>query len=112
MKVTEIKSAEIKPNPHGVDVRNLYDLEHGQIVHISLNPDQELLKHVTPVDAAVYILEGEAVVKVGDEEKTVGQDSLVEFPKGIPHSVRNSSKTTLRFLVIKMPRQSKPTKFL
>lgn len=112
MIIREIKSAETKPNSHGADVRNLYDSEHGQIVHITLNPDQELLKHVTPVDAAVYILDGEASVRVGDEEEKIGSDTLVEFPEGIPHSVKNSGKTILRFLVMKMPKPLKYTKFL
>lgn len=112
MKITEVKNAEAKPNPHGVDVRSIYDSENGQIVHITLNPDQELLKHVTPVDAAVFILEGDAVVEVGKEEEKAGKDTLVEFPKGIPHAVKNAGKTPLHFLVMKMPRPEKPTKFL
>ncbi|MBP2031020.1 mannose-6-phosphate isomerase-like protein (cupin superfamily) [Methanohalophilus levihalophilus] len=112
MIITEVKNADAKSNPHGVDVRSLYNSEHGQMVHITLNPDQKLLKHVTPVDAAVYILEGEAVVEVGDEEEQVGKDTLIEFPKGIPHLVRNAGKAPLRFLVVKMPRPEKSTKFL
>ncbi len=112
MIVTEVKNADAKPNPHGADARSLYDSENGQIAHITLDPDQSLLKHITPVDAAVYILEGDAVVEVGDENASAKKDTLIELPKEIPHSVRNSGKTPLRFLVMKMPRSKKPTKFL
>jgi len=82
MIITEVESAPERPNPHGVGRKPLYDHEHGQIAHLALLPGQELRKHVTPVDAVFYVLEGECEVEIGDEVRRVGRDTLVESPKG------------------------------
>jgi len=55
IKLNEVKSFE---NPHHVDARKLYDKECGQIIHIKLKPGEKLLRHITPVDVAFYVLQG------------------------------------------------------
>ena len=92
MKVTEVKDVQSKPNPHGVDARSISDTESAQVVHITLQPGEALKKHITPVDVIFYVLEGQAVVEIGDEHKEVGEDTLVESPAKIPHRLINESK--------------------
>jgi hypothetical protein len=48
MKVVEVKDVQSKPNPHGVDARNISDTESAQVVHITLKPGESLKKHITP----------------------------------------------------------------
>ena len=50
MKITEVKKADLLKNPHGVKVSKLYDTEHAQAIHITLEPGESLKKHITPVD--------------------------------------------------------------
>ena len=71
MNTVEAKRAKPMENPHGVNVARLYDSEHAQVVHIHLRPGEQLKPHITPVDAIFYVLEGEGVVQIGDEKKTV-----------------------------------------
>ncbi len=99
-------------NPHKVDARRLYDTEHAQVAHITLKPGEKLIRHITPVDVIFYVLEGEGVVEIGDEKETVGPDTLIESPARIPHCWYNQGDKTLRFLVIKAPRPTEPTKLL
>ncbi|AKG91805.1 hypothetical protein GAH_00867 [Geoglobus ahangari] len=40
MRITYWKDEEVKDNPHGVDVRKLYDNEHAQVMHITLKPGE------------------------------------------------------------------------
>ena len=112
MKTTNIYDAPAKQNPHGVDVRPLYNTEHAVISHLTLRPGEALKTHVTPVDAVFYILEGRGVVEIGEERKEVTKDTLVDSPKGIPHRLMNESDVDFRFLVLKLPRPEGSSKLL
>ncbi|MDD3043391.1 MAG: cupin domain-containing protein [Methanosarcinaceae archaeon] len=112
MKIIDAMSAEEKPNPHNVSVRKLYDTEHAQVMHIELKPGEKLKKHITPVDVFFYVLEGKGTVELGDEKEEVSRDMLIESPAKIPHRLLNEGDSTFRVLVVKVPRQSEPTKLL
>jgi quercetin dioxygenase-like cupin family protein len=112
MKIIRAENEKSKPNPHGVDARTLSDSVHATVVQISMNPGQELKKHLTPVDVLFYVLEGDGTVEIGDERSTVGAGTLIESPAKIPHKWINDGKGLLRILVIKTPRPSEATKVL
>jgi mannose-6-phosphate isomerase-like protein (cupin superfamily) len=112
MKIVEIKNAESRQNPHGVDARIISDNKNAQAVHIALKPGEALKKHITPVDVFFYILEGEITVEVGDERSVVGPDTLVESPAKIPHCLINQGNGLGRVLVVKTPKPSDATKML
>jgi mannose-6-phosphate isomerase-like protein (cupin superfamily) len=105
-------SEEPKENPHKVDVRQLYNNESAQIMHISLRPGESLKPHITPVDVTFYILEGTPVIHIGSESSTFDSDTLIESPAGIVHYISNKSEKFARILVIKAPRSEKVTKLL
>jgi quercetin dioxygenase-like cupin family protein len=112
MKVVEVKDVQSKPNPHGVDARNLSDKDSAQVAHITLQPGESLKKHITPVDVVFYVLEGQGIVEIGEERKEVGADTLIESPAKIPHRWINESKGLVRILVIKTPKPKEITKIL
>jgi mannose-6-phosphate isomerase-like protein (cupin superfamily) len=72
-----------------------------------------LIEEVDPVDTPLhvhrdedelwYILEGEHVVQVGDEEFPVGPGDIVFAPRGVPHSQRRVVERTGRHLVLFSP---------
>ncbi|MBN2111260.1 MAG: cupin domain-containing protein [Methanosarcinaceae archaeon] len=112
MKITSHRDAEKKNNPHGVNVHKLYDTEHAQVMHMELRPGEALKKHSTPVDVFFYVLEGEGIVEIGNEQETITKDMLVDSPARIPHRLLNESDGTFRFLVVKVPRQTEETEVL
>ncbi|MBP1910398.1 cupin domain-containing protein [Methanolobus bombayensis] len=112
MKITSYNDAEKKDNPHGVTVHKLYDTEHAQVMHMQLKPGDALKKHSTPVDVFFYVLEGEGIVEIGDEQQTITKDMLVDSPAKIPHRLMNESDSLFRFLVVKVPRQTEKTKMV
>ncbi len=112
MKVIEVKNVRGKPNPHGVDVRNISDTDSAQVVHITLQPGEALKKHITPVDVVFYVLEGRGIVEIGEERAEVGPDTLIESPAKIPHRWMNESGSILRILVVKTPKPKEATKLL
>ncbi len=109
MKIVEVKNAESKPNPHGVDARIISDTENAQVVHITLKPGEALKKHITPVDVFFYVLEGQVTIEIGDENEVADPDTLVESPAKIPHRLANEGNSLGRVLVVKTPRPSKPS---
>ncbi len=112
VKFINVKDAESRENPHGVDARALHESEHVLVSHITLHPGEALKRHITPVDVIFYVLEGTGVVEVGEEKVKVGPDTLVDSPAKIPHCWYNESSEILRFLVVKVPRPTGPTKVL
>jgi quercetin dioxygenase-like cupin family protein len=112
MKITEVAKVVPGPNPHHVDARKIYESPHAMAVVITLKPGESLKRHMTPVDVFFYVLEGEGVIEIGDERKTVGKDMLVESPARIPHLWMNESRGTFRVLVVKVPKPTEETKLL
>jgi uncharacterized cupin superfamily protein len=57
-------------------------------------------------DEAVFILEGEAVLRLGDEEHQLRAGDFVAFPPGPPgHQIINRSDAPLRFLALSTMRE-------
>ena len=112
MKSRTYTTEPIKENPHKVDVRKLYDEPSAQVMHLNLKPGDSLKPHITPVDVAFYILEGEPTIHVGEESIMYQADTLIESPKDIVHYISNESEGNARILVIKAPRPEKVTKVL
>jgi len=109
--ISHAKRPEMK-NPHGIKACKLYDTEFAEMIHLSIKPGESLVKHITPVDAVFYVLEGEALIEIGDEQEAVTMDSLVNSPKEIPHKISNVSEQLLRVLVIKLPKPKSKTVFV
>lgn len=112
MKVSRVSELPPADNPHGVDVRRLYDSEHALASHLALKPGERLHRHITPVDVFFYVLEGEGTVEVGEEKMEVSADTVIDSPKDIPHCWYNTGEDVLRILVVKVPRPTAKTKLL
>ena len=63
MKIIDIKEVKISDTPHKVAVKKLFNFEHATIVHIELKSGEALKRHLTPVDAFFYVLEGNVIVE-------------------------------------------------
>ncbi|MCK5065625.1 MAG: cupin domain-containing protein [Candidatus Fermentibacteraceae bacterium] len=112
MKILKMSEQPHAKNPHGVDVRRVYDSKYALSSVITFQPGEKLIRHITPVDVFFYVLEGEGVVEVGDEKKIVSKDTVIDSPKDIPHCWYNESEGILRVLVVKAPRPTGKTKLL
>ncbi|MBN1424092.1 cupin domain-containing protein [Candidatus Fermentibacteria bacterium] len=112
MLIVNARTAPEKATPHGVSVRPLFESPHVQTVLITLQPGESLRRHITPVDACFYVLEGRGIVEIGDETQECAADDLIHSPARIPHRWRNEGPDTVRILVIKTPRQSEVSRIL
>ena len=109
VKATEVREVPTGKNPHNVDARVIYDTEHAMVVHIKLNPGESLKRHITPVEVAFYVLEGNGIIEIGEERREVGPDTIVESPARVPHRWINDGPGVFRVLVMKVPRPKENT---
>lgn len=112
VEVRRIADEQPAKNPHGVDVRRVYDGEHALASIITLKPGEKLIRHITPVDVFFYVLSGSGILEIGEERETITADTVVDSPRGIPHCWYNESSSDLRVLVVKTPRPTTPTQFV
>jgi len=54
-------------------------------------------------DQIVFVIEGEAAITVGEEERRAGPGGLVLIPAGAHHHVRNPGREPLFFLTVYAP---------
>jgi quercetin dioxygenase-like cupin family protein len=58
--------------------------------------------HVHPEEEIIFVFEGEVEFTLSGESKTVGPNSSLYCPPGIPHGVRNVGDTPIRYAIIKV----------
>jgi len=54
-------------------------------------------------DQIIYVVEGEATVRIGEKEHRAGVGSLVTIAAGTRHHVRNAGRAPLFFLTVYAP---------
>lgn len=54
-------------------------------------------------DEGIYVLEGSLTATVGDETYSLGPGDFVFLPRGIPHSLINTSEPEARFVFVSAP---------
>ena len=54
-------------------------------------------------DQIVYVVEGEAIVRIGEVEHRAGAGALVVIPAGARHHVRNPGRAPLFFVTVYTP---------
>jgi quercetin dioxygenase-like cupin family protein len=57
-------------------------------------------KHTNTVEHEQYVLQGHAVVGIGDEELEVKTGDVVFIPEGVPHWYQNIGEENFEFLCI------------
>jgi mannose-6-phosphate isomerase-like protein (cupin superfamily) len=73
---------------------DVYCLEPGQ--------SQKVHSHATS-DKVYLLLDGAAVITVGDEERTLAPEEAVLCPAGVVHGVRNDGAERAALLVVTAP---------
>jgi mannose-6-phosphate isomerase-like protein (cupin superfamily) len=104
IKTVKVSEAPEIPNPQKLDARRLHDTEHAQVMHISLAPGGVVAKHTVTVDVVFFVLEGNGIVEIGDEQVEVSRDTLVYGPANLPRGLVNNGKGPFRVLIIRTPR--------
>jgi mannose-6-phosphate isomerase-like protein (cupin superfamily) len=85
----------------------LVTAEKSQVVLMSLQPGEEIGMEVHDGDQIIYVVEGEALVVLDQEEEDVEKGSLVFVPAGVQHNLSNSDDRPLKLFTVYAPPQHK-----
>ena len=67
--------------------RALINKPSGTVTLFAFDTGEGLSEHTAPYDALVYILEGEADIRIAAQEHVVGIGSVILLPANIPHAL-------------------------
>ncbi|MBW1713682.1 MAG: cupin domain-containing protein [Deltaproteobacteria bacterium] len=73
------------------------------LAHAILAPGKKIEAHVDPYEEIYFVLEGQGLIQVGDEEAQVGPLDATYLPAGRPHALTNTGQTDLVILVVAAP---------
>jgi len=73
------------------------------LAHAVLAPGNMIEAHADPYEEIYFILEGNGLIRVGDEEKEVKPMDATYLPAGIPHALTNTGEADLKILVVAAP---------
>ncbi|AJA48792.1 hypothetical protein, contains double-stranded beta-helix domain [Clostridium pasteurianum DSM 525 = ATCC 6013] len=81
--------------------RTIAQTPNANITLFSLDKNEGISSHVTPGDAMVQILDGEAEITIGDNIFTVKEGETIVMPSNIPHGLEARKKFKMLLTVIK-----------
>ena len=100
MSVFHIHDFNDVPNRPGRRARDLAGSIHGFdtifVTENEMDQGSEIPLHTHPVEEAWVMLEGELVLRLGDETVVVPAGSVARVPPGVPHAVKNENEATAR----------------
>lgn len=88
----------------GSEIRELLahrnsSIRNQSLAEARLPPGASTTPHYHPkTEEIYYILEGAAVMRIGDESRSVGPGDAIAIPPGIVHQITNTGDTALKFL--------------
>jgi quercetin dioxygenase-like cupin family protein len=94
-------------NPFKLKAIKFHESPQAEVLHLTLDAEEQTVRHIPPVDVLLYILEGEPTVEVGEEKQPVATESYVECPADSIFCMYNETEYKVRFLIIKTSKTDK-----
>ena len=81
--------------------RTVEETENGTVTLFAFDAGQSLSEHTAPYNAYVIILDGEAELKIGDENVHPEAGQVVLMPADIPHAVRAADRFKMLLVMLR-----------
>jgi quercetin dioxygenase-like cupin family protein len=81
--------------------REIIKKETGNITLFAFDQGQGLSEHTAPFDALVYILDGEAEVRISGKSYYVDKDEMIIMPANEPHALRATKKFKMLLVLVR-----------
>ncbi|MHC1702319.1 MAG: cupin domain-containing protein [Tenuifilaceae bacterium] len=88
--------------PFKLNGRKMYIGEKTEIVHLTLNPGEEIALHANPFDVFFFFIEGSGIVYFEETTNKVEANTTVFIEKEKQRGMKNSGTGILRVLVVKI----------
>ncbi len=81
--------------------RTLVDEDNGTVTLFAFDNNQGLSEHTAPYDALLFVLEGSAEVRLGEQNLILKKGGIVIMPAHKPHAVKAAEKFKMLLVMIK-----------
>ena len=81
--------------------RTLIDKQAGTLTLFAFDAGQGLSEHTAPFDAVVYLLEGEAEIRIDGKPYSVKEGEMIIMPANKPHALKAVTRYKMLLVMIK-----------
>ncbi len=99
MKIVSLTDAPKVPS--GLDGHIMHSSDKLQVIHLCLQPGQNIPQHPNPFDAVACLIEGEVVLNAGKDQFRLTLYDVVEIAKNTDRGFSNQSASEARLLIMK-----------
>jgi quercetin dioxygenase-like cupin family protein len=107
-----VKTSELFGKAHGLDAlldyqeeavvsREIIKKGAGTVTLFAFDAGQGLSEHTAPYDALVYIVDGRAEIRVGNDVSTAQASDAIILPAGVPHALQARDRFKMLLVMIK-----------
>ena len=100
MHLTTLETAE--KVPFNLDGHKMFTNEKVELVHLALNPNEEIALHANPFDVIFFVLEGTGTVFYEETQTKAEVNCSIYIEKDKQRGMRNNSNSVFRVLVCKI----------
>src|SRR5512137_2730915 len=86
---------------HSVVSRQIIRKPSGTMTVFAFDKDEGLSEHIAPFDAAVYLLEGEAEIRIDGKPYSVKEGEMIIMPANKPHALKAVTRYKMLLVMIK-----------
>lgn len=86
---------------HSVVSREIIRKPSGTMTVFAFDKGEGLSEHTAPFDATVYILEGEAEIRIDGKPYSVKEGEMIIMPANKPHALKAITKYKMLLVMIK-----------
>ena len=81
--------------------------EAGSVTVFAFDESQSLSEHTVPYDALVYLVDGEAQIRIAGTDHDLKQGDMIVMPANQPHAVRASRRFKMVLTMIRDPEMTR-----
>lgn len=86
---------------HSVVSREIIRKPSGTMTVFAFDKDEGLSEHTAPFDAAVYLMEGEAEIRIDGKPYLVREGEMIIMPANKPHALKAITRFKMLLVMIK-----------
>jgi quercetin dioxygenase-like cupin family protein len=86
---------------HSVVSREIIRKPSGTMTVFAFDKGEGLSEHTAPFDAAVYLLEGEAEIRIDGKPHSVKEGEMIIMPANKPHALKAVTRYKMLLVMIK-----------
>ena len=92
---------EVSIPENGILSRTLQNDQKSKVVAFGFAAGQELSAHTAPMPAILYVVQGEAKLRLGDDETTAQAGTFVHMPPKLEHGILAQTPVVILLILLK-----------